>query len=397
MSKYDVRFVWGDYPNRQRQANGLNAVCYVEQHFNAADDPSAHGTEVIVSTNASATSKAWGRAYAQRVSKDLDTTLRHPKDGGILVGGYGGRGNGNLSSTAMPAILLEPCYASNSAEAAKIRDPFYQKVLAKALSDTIKEIFPKGGIVAFSVGHKGKTSKPYDRGTPVLGGGMESDYAEIVLKMASEILMETEVVVEERVAEIESDTRENMARKILNFEARRDSLGHLAIYKLPAGDGGGDYEVAGINNQYHPQMAYKLKCAIERREWQGAEDLAISHIAAYTDVVLRWFEFDGVDHSDYYPGIEFFLRDSSFNRGPTGAAKILQRALSVKTDGSVGPNTKAAFKDQLHEDASELLDRLRAAREWYERVYARRDESSKFWKGLVNRWNNALQISQELA
>ena len=39
-----------------------------------------------------------------------------------------------------------------------------------------------------------------------------------------------------------------MAAAIVNFEARRDSKGHLKVYNLPPEDGGGRYEVAGINN-----------------------------------------------------------------------------------------------------------------------------------------------------
>lgn len=34
---------------------------------------------------------------------------------------------------------------------------------------------------------------------------------------------------------------------IVNAEARRDSKGRLAIYKLPKADGGGTYEIAGID------------------------------------------------------------------------------------------------------------------------------------------------------
>jgi hypothetical protein len=34
------------------------------------------------------------------------------------------------------------------------------------------------------------------------------------------------------------DERRRMASEIVNFEARRDSKGHLTVYKLPVGDGG---------------------------------------------------------------------------------------------------------------------------------------------------------------
>jgi len=397
MSNYDVRFFWGDYTSRQRQANGLKAICYVEQHFNGTDNPKSGGTEVIVSYNASKTSRDWGSSYAKRVSKALETTLRHKAQGGLLVGGYNGRGNGNLKYTSMPAILLEPCFATNPLEAAKIRDPFTQRIMAAALVSSIKEFFPKGGLVAFSVGHKGKTSSPLDRGVGVVGGGVEADYAEAVLNMAAKMLTGYDKIIDTPLEENEPDTRDIMGARILYFEARRDAHGRLAVYDLPEGDGGGSYEVAGINNKYHPQPARKLRRMIENKEFQAAEDFAAQYIVGYTDAVVRWFDFDGVDASPDYQGIEFFLRDSSFNRGPTGAARILQRALGVKTDGRIGTKTKAAFKTQLTDDWKELLDQLRSSREWYERQYAHRDENNKFWNGLVNRWNNAREAALDIA
>jgi lysozyme family protein len=75
-----------------------------------------------------------------------------------------------------------------------------------------------------------------------------------------------------------------------------------------------------------------------------------------------------------------------FNRGPGGAAWILQQAVGVETDGDVGPITLAAAQ-AAEADPRRLIDRLRASREAYERL--RRDETSRFWPGLVNRWTKA--------
>ena len=54
--------------------------------------------------------------------------------------------------------------------------------------------------------------------------------------------------------------------------------------------------------------------------------------------------------------------------------------------------TRAAISSQ-EDDAEALLDKLRAAREQYERDVAHRNKSSKFWRGLVNRWNKALEFA----
>lgn len=172
---------------------------------------------------------------------------------------------------------------------------------------------------------------------------------------------------------------------IVNSEARRDRLGRLRIYPLPEADGGGEYEIAGINDKYHPQMAAKLAAMIRGGKHAEAEQEAVHYILDYTDAVLGWHPSAAV---------EAFLRDSSFNRGPGGAAKIYQRAVGAKIDGKVGPVTKAAGAVI---PPAELLLSLRKARETYERIIAPpKGERAKFWKGLVNRWNAVLEFSQGL-
>jgi len=43
------------------------------------------------------------------------------------------------------------------------------------------------------------------------------------------------------------EQRIRMAKPDRRFRGSRDKKGHLQVYKLPAWDGGGRYEVAGIN------------------------------------------------------------------------------------------------------------------------------------------------------
>lgn len=70
---------------------------------------------------------------------------------------------------------------------------------------------------------------------------------------------------------------------------------------------------------------------------------------------------------------------------------ILQMALGLQPDGVVGPATRAVLA-VAERDPERLLQDLRAAREKYER--RKRDEQSPYWKGLVNRWNNALKFAR---
>jgi peptidoglycan hydrolase-like protein with peptidoglycan-binding domain len=177
------------------------------------------------------------------------------------------------------------------------------------------------------------------------------------------------------------EERLKIAGSILDFEARRDRQGRLQIYKLPAGDGGGSYEVAGINERYHPEEASHLAQLIEAGHYEEAEEQAREIIATFTDVVTTWSTSTAV---------ESYLRDCAFNRGPRGAARIIQGAVGVTDDGVVGQKTRAAIAEQRPEV---LLRAMRVARERYERDVADRDESSKFWKGLVNRWNKALDFA----
>jgi lysozyme family protein len=177
--------------------------------------------------------------------------------------------------------------------------------------------------------------------------------------------------------------RQRMAKAIVDFEARRDEQGRLAVYEIPSGDGGGAYEVAGINQRYHPREAARLKGLIEQGRHAEAEQAARDYVLAYTDVVAGWAQLGA--------GVEFYLRDCAFNRGPTGSAAILQRAVGADEDGIVGKKTRTATAANT---AEALLTKLRAARESYERNPVGRDESSKYWRGLVNRWNRALETAR---
>lgn len=165
------------------------------------------------------------------------------------------------------------------------------------------------------------------------------------------------------------------ARRIVDYEARRDAQGHLKVYHLPAGDGGGTREVAGINDRYHPEVLDRIEHLLAGGKYPEAENAAAEHIMRYTDPVAMLADV---------PAVQFALRDTAFNRGPTGAVRILQDALGLHVDGIAGPKTKEALH-AAERDPGKLLGDLRSARERYER--RTRDESSPFWKGLSNRWD----------
>ena len=133
--------------------------------------------------------------------------------------------------------------------------------------------------------------------------------------------------------------------------------------------------MAGINDRYHPKALDLIEKLIDEGKFEEAEDAAADHIRRYTDSVALL---------TVVPAVQFALRDAAFNRGPTGAVKILQDALGLPADGIAGPKTKEALHE-AEKNPRELLARLRTARELYER--RTRDETSKFWAGLSNRWD----------
>jgi hypothetical protein len=196
-----------------------------------------------------------------------------------------------------------------------------------------------------------------------------------------------------------AEKRHAMGKAIVQFEGRYKD-GKLQHYKLPAGDGGGQGEVAGINEKYHPKEYAKLRGLIEGGAHQEAEHEAARYIEEYTRGVLKFFP--SPQSAEENPAIEFVLRDTCFNRGAKGAATVLQIALGMSDiDGLVGPMTHREFSKQLDDPGSaEVLKNLTKARETYERnVYTwkpnARDESSKFWKGLENRWAKAHEVAGE--
>jgi N-acetylmuramoyl-L-alanine amidase len=189
MSKFQIKFYRGDYFQRQRAANRDKAICYVEHHFNGGS-ATANYCLVNVATNASWKSKKFAQSYVDKISARLEVKKAENDfaDNGVSVGGYKRRGNKNIYFTACPAILLEPLFATNPVHANLIKTESGVLALAQCLADSIEEQFPNGGIVAFSVGHKYKTSNPADRGVSLFGGGTEADYCEKVLLKAKELL-----------------------------------------------------------------------------------------------------------------------------------------------------------------------------------------------------------------
>ena len=120
----------------------------------------------------------------------------------------------------------------------------------------------------------------------------------------------------------------------VEWEGRKDKQGNLAVYKLPSGDMGGNFEVAGINDRYHPE-AFNAISSLPAQERAKA---AAEYIQGYTAPLVERLP----------QPLQPFTQDLAFNRGLGGATKYIQQGLNalgqkVSVDGGLGPKTLAAI------------------------------------------------------
>lgn len=187
----------------------------------------------------------------------------------------------------------------------------------------------------------------------------------------------------------------NTAALIFSNEARRDKQGNLSIYRLPAGDGGGTHEIAGINNGSHPAEYAKLETLVKAGKHAEAEQEAKRYIMQYTQPVGNILQTAGVTSS----GIDYFLRDMYFNGGEYGAVRVIHRALGVEDSKKFNADTVEAIKNYLKTHTEQqLLERLKNARErLYKSIAANNPEKRQFLSGWLNRNNRVYGQAADMA
>lgn len=190
-------------------------------------------------------------------------------------------------------------------------------------------------------------------------------------------------------------TDNNTASLIIGNEIRRDKQGRVAIYKLPPGDGGGTYEIAGINNGSHPKKYAELEALVKAGKHAEAEQEAKRYIIQYTQPVGSILQTAGVKSS----GIDYFLRDMYFNGGEWGAVRVIHRALGVEESKKFNSGTVEAIKNYLETHTEQqLLDTLKDSRDrLYQSIAANNPGKQKFLKGWLNRNNRVYGQSADMA
>lgn len=165
----------------------------------------------------------------------------------------------------------------------------------------------------------------------------------------------------------------------VEWESRKDKQGNLAVYKLPSGDMGGNYEVAGINDRYHPE-AFKAISSLPPQERAKA---AAEYIQGYTAPLVERLP----------QALQPFTQDMAFNRGLGGATKYLQQGLNtlgmnVKVDGGMGPKTLEAINQVNPRALMQAASKAQLDDEY--RMAEKNPDRKKFLNGLESRIRNRL-------
>lgn len=179
----------------------------------------------------------------------------------------------------------------------------------------------------------------------------------------------------------EQDALQIAALKTIDFEARKDKQGNVQVYKLPAGDMGGNFEVAGINDKYHPD-AFKRISSLPAQERAQA---AAQYVKEYTSPFV----------SKLPQEVQPFAQDLAFNRGMGGATKYIQQGLNtlghkVAVDGGLGPKTLAAINQVEPKALMRAASQAQLEDEY--RMAQRNPARKKFIGGLENRIRNRLAL-----
>lgn len=190
-----------------------------------------------------------------------------------------------------------------------------------------------------------------------------------------------EFVEEPQAMQTKPDTLQTAALKTIDFEARKDKQGNVEVYKLPAGDMGGNFEVAGINDKYHPE-AFKTISSLPPQDRAQA---AAKYVTQYTQPFV----------SKLPQAIQPFAQDMAFNRGAGGATKYLQQGLNtlgmgVKVDGGMGPKTLDAINRVDSRALMQAASKAQLDDEY--RMAQRNPARKKFIGGLESRIRNRLAI-----
>lgn len=179
----------------------------------------------------------------------------------------------------------------------------------------------------------------------------------------------------------------NLYQIILNHEVSGKTIG---VESLISADGGGAWEIAGINVASHPQESSKLRDMIR----SGAtQDQLKQEIFAYYKQFTQQVA-DIVNPIVNSKGIELFMRDCCFNHGPGAINRVLRRAINAPDNADLAKSLQT-YIDTHGKTA--LLNALSATRAgYYAGIVAHNHSKSVFLKGWRNRNRNITQAARAM-
>jgi N-acetylmuramoyl-L-alanine amidase len=123
---------------RAARANDLGAQVFISIHLNSHDDDAAGGASTYY-FRSSRSGKQLAEAIQEFiVSLGIGDCRSHPQS------------YASLKETRMPAVIVEPCFITNEAEAARLEQSSFRAALADAIAGGIRAYFDRSMLVASS-------------------------------------------------------------------------------------------------------------------------------------------------------------------------------------------------------------------------------------------------------
>ena len=140
LTRDDDRTIAANSP-RGQVANACGAAVYVSVHLNAVDRPEPNYVLTLWANEAK------DRAFAETMQAALAAELRPGTDLGDS--GLDRLENGGLLTARMPAVLVEPVFLSNPAEAARLANPDGRRreQIALAIANGVLDWFRASGVM----------------------------------------------------------------------------------------------------------------------------------------------------------------------------------------------------------------------------------------------------------
>lgn len=186
----------------------------------------------------------------------------------------------------------------------------------------------------------------------------------------------------------------NMYDIMLSNEARTDANGRPQIYKLPAGDGGGNFEVAGLNEKSNPaELAHVKQMLKENRPTEEVVGYIKSVYKQKTNYAAQLIP------DSCSQGIELTIRDCALNHSPGGVSTILKNAIGIPNTPEI---STLKLKDEVakfvrtHGEKTFLYNLSVARANYYRKLVVDKPERAKFLKGWLNRNQKVYASSQSL-